>query len=132
MTNTVTQRTLFGDGTTKKVVRHIHLLSDGLEETDLVVYDNSAFIADSSKGNLIKVTASGSADTLVRLEWDQSTDSPAIAVNPSNSVELDFRTFGGIRNPNGTGATGDLLLSTANLSNLDEFTLILEIDQTQI
>ena len=128
MANTVTQRTLQGSVKSKNVVRLIHIVSDGSEETDLVVYDNSAFVADVSKGNLLEVYAMGDSGIL-RLEWKQTADSPAISIDAANGVHFDYRRFGGIPNPNGTGATGDLVLSTADLDSGDEVTLILVIEQ---
>ncbi len=129
MANTVTQRTLLGSGSEKNIVRLIHIASDGTEETDLVVYDNSSFVADTSKGKLDRVIITGDA-AVVRLEWDQTADSPAIAVSADNGMDLDFREFGGIANPQGTGATGDLVLSTADLDSGDEVTIIIHINQS--
>lgn len=128
MPNTVTQTTLVGSGDDKHIVRRIHIVSDGSEETDLVVYDNSTLIADTSKGNLDFVYAMGS-DCICRLEWDADTDVIATAVNPSTGGYYDFRQFGGLHNPGGTGKTGDLLLTTAALDAGDEVTLILGISQ---
>ena len=128
MANTVTQRTIMGAGSDKNIIRSVHIVSDGSEETDLVIYDNSAFVADVSKGNLKQVWLSGNAATL-RLEWDQTTDSPAFAGGPENGNYWDFRGFGGIPNPNGTGATGDLVLTTAGLDSGDEVFLIIHISQ---
>lgn len=129
MANTVTQRTIVGGGSDKNIYRHIHISSDGSEETDLVIYDNSAFIADTSKGSLQQVWVSGDAG-VIRLEWDQTTDSPAFALVPSGADHLDFRHFGGIHNPNGSGATGDLVLTSADLDIGDEISLIIHIKQT--
>ena len=128
MVNTVTQRTVLGGGSDKNIIRSIHILSDGTEETDLVIYDNSTLIADTAKGSLMQVWLSGNASTL-RLEWDQSTDSPAFAGGPDNGNHWDFRGFGGITNPNGTGATGDLVLTTAGLDSGDEVFLVIHISQ---
>lgn len=124
----MTQRTLVGAGTDKIIVRSIHIVSDGSEETDLVVYDNSAFVANVTKGRLLSIWASGS-DCNARLEWDQTTDAPAFAINPSNGGHWCFEQFGGINNPGGTGATGDLVLTTTSLDAGDEFILILRISQ---
>ena len=129
MANTVTQRTLTGGGSDKNIYRMVHILSDGTEETDLIVYNNSDFVSDTSKGNLKQLWVSGDAST-IRLEWDQTTDSPAFAMAPLGPDHVDFRHFGGISNPNGTGATGDLVLTSADLDSGDELTLILHIDQT--
>lgn len=128
MANTVTQRTIIGGGTEKNVIRTIHINSDGSEETDLVVYDNSTLVSDVAKGSLMQVWLSGNACT-VRLEWDQTTDSPAFAGDPQHGGHYDFRGFGGITNPNGTGATGDLLLTTAGLDSADEVFIVLHISQ---
>ena len=128
MPNTVTQNTIMGAGSDKKIVRSIHIASDGSEETDLVIYDNSAFIADTAKGRLSEIWVSGS-DCIARLEWDQTTDSPVFVANPSNGGYWDFRSFGGFKNPGGTGATGDLVLTTQNLDNLDELFIIIKIEQ---
>jgi len=128
MANTVTQRTLYGGGSSKLVVRHIHISSDGSEESDLVIYDNSAFVNDTSKGVLEKIMVAGSS-CVVRLEWDQTTDSPAFAMDPAHGGTYEFGCFGGISNPNGAGATGDLLLSTANLDAGDEVSLLIVVRQ---
>jgi hypothetical protein len=128
MVNTVTQRTLVGSGSSKNIVRLISVISDGTEESNLVVYDNSAFVDNVLKGTLMEVWASGS-DCVARLSWDQTTDSVAYSVNPALGKHLCFREFGGIGNPGATGATGDLLLNTANLDAGDEFTLIIWVTQ---
>lgn len=128
MANAITQRTLLGSGSDKIIVRSVHIVSDGSEETDLVVYDNSAFVADASKGRLLSVMTSGS-DCIARLEWDADTDAPAFVVNPSNGGYWCFEKFGGIDNPGGAGATGDLVLTTSALDAGDEFILIFRIAQ---
>lgn len=128
MANTVTQRTLIGSGSDKIIVRHIHIASDGSEESDLIIYDNSTFVNDVSKGRLVELWVSGS-DAVIRLEWDQTTDSPAFVANPVSRGKWNFWSFGGITNPNGTGATGDLLLTTASLDAGDEVSIIIKIAQ---
>ena len=61
MANTITQTTLLGSGDDKNIIRHIHITSDGSEETNLVIYDNSAFVGDTSKGKIEQIWASGSS-----------------------------------------------------------------------
>ncbi len=128
MVNTVTQRTLFGAGDSKLVIRLINIASDGSEESDLVIYDNSTLVADVTKGSLVKVLASGSS-CVCRLEWDQSTDSPICSFDPAQVQSLCFEDFGGIHNPAGSGATGDIVLTTSSLDSGDEVTLLLYIRQ---
>lgn len=129
MANTVTQRTLYGAGSSKIVVRSVHIVSDGTEESDLVVYDNSAFIADATKGKVKRIQASGDS-CVCRLEWDQTTDAPVISFDPSNGIDFEFNSFGGISNPNGTGATGDLVLTTNDLDAGDEISIVIYIEQS--
>ena len=128
MVNTVTQRTLLGSGSDKNIVRLINIVSDGSEETDLVIYDNSTLVADVSKGRLVELMVSGSS-CQCQLEWDQGTDSPVFTFDPANGNSWDFTSFGGISNPNGTGATGDLLLTTTNLDSGDVLSIIIKICQ---
>lgn len=129
MVNTVTQRTLHGTGASRRVIRSIHIVSDGSEETDLVIYDNSAFVDDVLRGTVDAVMASGNSCTL-RLEWDQTTDAPIVSLDPAYSQSMDFTFFGGISNPGAAGATGDILLTTAGLDAGDEVTLFLYIRQS--
>jgi len=129
MANTVTQQTLFGNASSKVVIRHIHIVSDGSEETDLVIYDNSALMADATKGVVDKIEAHGS-DCVLRFEWDQTTDSPICSMNPVNNPCVNFaRMIGGKRNPNGTGATGDVVLTTAGLDSGDEVSIFITVRQ---
>lgn len=128
MPNTVTQKTLHGSANSTLVSRIIHIQSDGSEESDLVIFDNDAFSADTSKGRLLKVCATGSSCTCI-LEWDQATDSEIIRFNPLEDFELDFMKLGGGANPAGTGATGDLTLTTADLDNGDSVTITIVVQQ---
>ena len=129
MVNTVTQKTLFGDANTRKIVRSVNVESDGTEETDLIIYNNSDFAADVSKGRILRVWMMGSFTGSLFLSWDQTTDETAISLGQQDAY-IDFRSFGGYQNPGATGATGDLFLTTRALANLDDFTLIVELDQS--
>jgi len=128
MANTVTQRTLLGSGSDRNIVRSIHIVSDGTQESDTIVYDNSTFVNDVAKGRLKKVWLSGS-DCVARLEWDQTTDSPVFAGNPSTGGYWDFSEFGGMGNPNESGATGDLLLTTSGLAAGEELFMVIHVVQ---
>lgn len=128
MANTVTQRVLSGSPSDRNYYKLITIVSDGSEESDLVIYDNSDAINITTVGRVLEVWASGSSCQCL-LEWDQTTDSPIAALDPATCGYLDFRDFGGIGNPGATGATGDVLLTTTNLDSADVVTLILHIGQ---
>ena len=129
MANVVTQRTLFGGASSKNIIRHINVASDGTEEANLIVYNNSDFVADASKGKVLRMTVAGNYTGSIVLAFDQNTDSPIISLGEGSCGDYDFRSFGGISNPGAAGATGDILLTTRALAALDDFTLILEIEQ---
>lgn len=128
MANTIVQRTLLGNSTSRKVVRMIHIISDGSEEAATVIFPNASFSAVASKGSLVRVVATGNSCTC-RLSWKQTTNSPIASFDPISDIELDFANFGGITNPNGTGATGDIVLDTANLDAGDEVFILIEVAQ---
>lgn len=128
MANTIQSRTLVGAGASKILVLHIHITSDGTQETNTVVYNNSAFVNNTAKGNLMSVTAMG-ADCQLTFKWQQTTDSVACAINPTSAPYRSFKGFGGIGNPNAAGATGNLRLTTTGLAATEEVTIILEIFQ---
>jgi hypothetical protein len=128
MANVITQRTAYGDASTKEVVRLITIVSDGSEETDLVIYDNSTLVNVVSVGSVMEIEAFGSSCQLL-FEWDQTTDSPIAAVDPAASPKICFRSFAGVKNPNGSGATGDVVLTTSNLDAGDVVTILLTVDQ---
>lgn len=118
-----------GSSTSRRVIRSIHVLSDGTEETGLVVYNNSDFIADVSKGNLQQIWIMGSFTGIIRLAWDEATDHNIISVGQSNSGHIDFREFGGFQNPNADTPVGDILLTTLALGANDEFTIVIDVKQ---
>jgi hypothetical protein len=128
MANTIVQRTLVGGGKEKNIIREIALSSDGTQETNLVVYDNSTLVNNVLKGRLMRVEASGS-DCLVTLSWDQTTDVVACSFNPMDNPQIDFTYLGGVKNPGAAGATGDLLLTTVGLASTERFTIFLHITQ---
>lgn len=126
MANTVTQRTLLGDKNSRLCVRQITIVSDGTQESGLVIYDNSAFRDNPNKGSLIRLQATGS-DCVCKLEWKQTTNAPILTINPALTV--DFQESVGISNPGGTGATGDIVLSTVGLAATEAVTLIITVVQ---
>lgn len=124
MANTITQRDQFVGP--YRVYRFVHIVSDGSEETDLIVFDRSTYDSVTNQGRVMSIRACGST-CVCRLEWDQSTDSPISSFDPAYSQYMCYEKLGGICNPGGTGATGDILLTTANLDSGDEVTLIIEV-----
>ena len=124
MPNTITQDTVMGAAGNNVVVRRIVIVSDGSEESDLVIFDRSTFDSLTTSGRIMRIQADGSSCQCL-LEWDATTDVAAYAFDPSNQIDRDFRAYGGLVNNGGTGATGDLLLTTTNLDSGDVVTIII-------
>jgi hypothetical protein len=125
MANTITNRVLHGASGTKYVELLYHINSDGTNETDAVVYDPANY--DGNMYAAVDYISATGSDCLVVLEWDQTTDSPIAALNPSSSPEIDLRCSAGISNPMGTGATGKINITTTGLAAGEQFTLIIRL-----
>ena len=129
MANTVTQTTLLGDKKSRSVIRLITIIGDGSGEvSNLTIFSNSSFSGIPSRGSIAKITFGGS-NVVGQLNWDQTTAFEAFAFNFSQSRSTCFKSFGGILNPNGTGATGNVKLSTIGLTSGATVSLIIEILQ---
>ena len=68
----------------------------------------------------------------VALEWNASTNVVATVLGGSAAAgnvqgHMDFRSFGGIKNNAGSGIDGDIDLSTSGHTNLDHYTIVLEV-----
>lgn len=113
MANTVTKTSIV-DGDSVGVI-HVYLASDGAagELTDTVVLDASALAGAKSIKQIISVKSSLIGFTGL-LEFDQTTDSPAVVI-PSGVEEQDF-SANPINNPGGTGTTGDVVLTTTGFT----------------
>ena len=66
------------------------------------------------------------------IDFDASTNVPALVLGGSAAAgnvqgHMDFRSFGGIKNNAGSGITGDIDFTTSGHTNLDHYTIILEM-----
>ena len=133
MANTVKQRTLV-DGPTR-TIRHVYIYGDGTgEESDLKIFDASAFTVGPQKATISKVSLMRlwwniNAAAAI-LEWDADTDVPFFSLNPNANGFVDFRSFGGIPEIASTGATNDINLTSVGLSANDTITLTFEVKQS--
>ncbi len=128
MANATTATVISGTAASRDVIVHVSIVSDGTEETALVVYDNSTLINNVHKGKVVAVESYG-ADCSCTLYWDQTTDSPIVSFNPAGSPKICFRELGNRPNPDATGATGDILLTTGNLDAGDAVSIFITVRQ---
>ena len=128
MADTVTTQTI-ADTSGVKFVAKLTNFSDGTGETLVKKVDASELTFMSEDGNrtiarvYYSVNVSDSKSG-VELIWDGTTQSTALFL--SGNGFMDFRTDGNSI-PNSAGTpNGDVLLSTKNFANGDNYTIIVE------
>lgn len=133
MANTINQTTLVQGK--KKIVRYVTLVSDGTEETDLVIYDSSALnTVDPLTCKIVEIAGvvqildNTAVDVSVYLEFDATTDVHAISLPIGRPFCLNFDHFGGLKNYAGSGITGDIVLTTTGLEAGDRIALAITVD----
>ena len=133
MADAVTSQTL-ADGDRIAVVKFTNI-SDGTGESSVEKVDISALAA--SNAGLTPALATieqiwyDVGGMRVALEWNATTNVVAAVVGGSAAAgnvsgHMDFRSFGGIKN-NASSPDGDLDFTTSGHTNLDHYTVILEM-----
>ena len=127
MADTVTTQTI-ADTSGVKFVAKLTNFSDGTGETLVKKVDASELTFMSEDGNRTIARVYYSINTSdrksgVELIWDVPTNT---ALFLSIHGFMDFRTDGNSIPNNSTTPTGDVLLSTKNFANGDNYTIIVE------
>ena len=128
MADTVTTQTI-ADTSGVKFVAKLTNFSDGTGETLVKKVDASelTFMTEDGNRKISRVWYSiNTADTksAVELVWDGATNSTAMLLGGNGYIDL--RTAGNEITNNATTPTGDVLLSTKNFANGDNYTIIIE------
>jgi len=134
MADAVTSQTL-SDGDNIAVVKFTNL-SDGNGESSVKKVDVSALAANSAGAT----PALASIEQIwydiggmrVALEWNATTNVVAAVLGGSaaagpGSGYMDFRSFGGLKNTLASGYDGDIDLTTSGHTNLDHYTIVLQL-----
>ena len=128
MADIVTTQTIT-DTSGVKFVSKITNFSDGTGETQVKKIDASevTFMTENGDRKLARVWYSintANNKSAVELIWDGVTNATAMLL--SGNGYFDLRTAGNEVTNNATTPTGDVLLSTKNFANGDNYTIILE------
>ena len=134
MADAVTSQTL-SDGDNIAVVKFTNL-SDGNGESSVKKVDVSALAANSAGAT----PALASIEQIwydiggmrVALEWNATTNVVAAVLGGSAAAGnvsgyMDFRSFGGLKNTLASGYDGDIDLTTRGHTNLDHYTIVLQL-----
>ena len=135
MADAVTTQTIVD--TDKRAIIKLTNLSDGNGESSVKKIDVSALTARSSdSATCSRVTIDqiwyDVGGMRVDLEWAATTNVKALMLGGSAAAgnvqgHLDFRSFGGVKNTEASGVDGDIDLTTSGHTNLDHYTIVLEL-----
>ena len=134
MADAVTSQTIVD--TEKRVVMKFTNLSDGNGEAAVKKVDVSALTAHPDGTACSQVTIDqiwyDVGGMRLAIYFDASTSALALTVGGSAAAgnvqgHMDFRSFGGIKNNAGGGINGDIDLTTSGHTNLDHYTIVLEL-----
>jgi hypothetical protein len=129
MANTVTTRTIL-DGPRKAVVE-VYVKSDGAagELSDQNIVDISTLTAGRTPARVSVCRIQGHLQGFSGLlEWDQTTDAVLHSLPDSDVFDWEFPVP--ITNPQGSGYTGDIFLTTAGFTAAtDEGTIVFTLNK---
>ena len=136
MADAVTSQTL-SDGDRIAVMKFTNL-SDGNGESSVKKVDVSALAASNAGLTPALVTIEqiwyDIGGMRVSLEWNATSNVVAAVLGGSAAAgnvsgHMDFRSFGGIKNTLASGYDGDIDLTTSGHTNLDHYTIVLELSK---
>lgn len=129
MADAVATQTLL-DGERMAIMKFTNL-SDGTGESKVLKVDVSTLTSSASgkacDGVTITKIHASTHGLEVQIYWDATTDVFCWCVPQNSTYTMDFEKFGGLTNNAGAGVTGDVLFSTADASNGDFYTIVLEM-----
>ena len=128
MADTVSSLTI-ADTSGVKFTTKLTNFSDGTGETDVKKVDASelTFMTEDGNRKISKIWYSvntANPKSAVELIWDGDTNATAMFL--SGQSHFDFRPSGDEIPNNATTPTGDVLLSTKNFANGDNYTIVIE------
>jgi len=128
MADIVTSQTITDTSGVKFVVKLTNF-SDGTGETDVTKVDasNTTFMTEDGNRKIAKVWFSvntANPKSAVELKWAGATNATALFL--SGQGFFDLRTAGDEIPNNANTPTGDVLLSTKNFANGDNYSLVIE------
>jgi len=138
MADAVTSQTL-SDGDRTAVMKFTNI-SDGSGEASVKKVDVSALAASSSNGatcTRVHITQVWYAISGMRidLEWAATTNVKALILGAGVTLEptnghFDYRSFGGLKNTEASGVSGDVALTTLHHTSNDAYTIVLELNKS--
>jgi len=128
MADTVTTQTIADTAGVKYVIKMTNF-SDGSGETNVKKVDASelTFMTEDGLRSIARVYYSintSDSKSGVEIIWDGATNATALFLSGQGTIDL--RTDGNSFKNNATTPTGDVLFSTKNFANGDNYSIIVE------
>ena len=128
MADTVLNNIVFqGD---KKLITHYNVVSDSTGNTTKIVTvgnltSNNGKTCKTVRLNKVHFNVSVTAPVdAIRMLWDADTD--VVFQTLAGEMEYDYSSFGGLKNTEATGFTGDVNITLPACSNGDSATVVCE------
>ena len=134
MADAVTSQTL-SDGDRIAIVKLTNI-SDGTGESSVEKVDISALAASNTGLTPSRATIEqiwyDIGGMRVALEWNATSNVVAAVLGGSAAAgnvngHMDFRSFGGLKNTEASGANGDIDLTTHGHTNHDHYTIVMQL-----
>ena len=129
MADTVLNTTVF-DGA-KKLITHYNVVSGDGEGSTTKIVDVSGLNSNNGKTcktvrlNKVSFNVSVTAPVdAIRMQWDATTD--VVFQTLAGEMEYDYSSFGGLKNTEATGFTGDVKVVLPACSDGDSATIVCE------
>ena len=129
MADTVLNTTVF-DGA-KKLITHYNVVSGDGEGSTTKIVDVSGLNSNNGKTcktvrlNKVSFNVSVTAPVdAIRMQWDATTD--VVFQTLAGEMEYDYSSFGGLKNTEATGFTGDVNVVLPACSDGDSATIVCE------
>ena len=128
MADTVLNTTVF-DGA-KKLITHYNVVSDSTGGTTKIVdvselNSNNGKTCKTVRLNKISFNVSVTAPVdAIRMQWDATTD--VVFQTLAGEMEYDYSSFGGLKNTEASGYTGDVNVVLPACSDGDSATIVCE------
>ncbi len=128
MADTVLNTTVF-DGA-KKLITHYNVVSDSTGGTTKIVdvselNSNNGKTCKTVRLNKISFNVSVTAPVdAIRMQWDATTD--VVFQTLAGEMEYDYSSFGGLKNTEASGFTGDVNVVLPACSDGDSATIVCE------
>lgn len=124
MADAVSTQILADEG--NQVIVLLQNTSDGTGESAVTKVDVSALQGAPAAVCITRIVASA-VGMVVKLLWDATTDTIAYTIPDSQPLDIKFEPP--LRNPAGTGATGDIQLTTVGHTSGDTYTIELHMQK---